>query len=95
MLADQWFGLTILHALPTSKLDGAYRLGTLVTISKAAETSSYTKQHIRYLIRLGKIKGERQVGIWLVELESLQAYEQEMNEMGPQKYDPTQHKDKS
>lgn len=63
-------------------------LGTFVTVSKAAETSSYTKQYIRYLIRQGKIKAERQVGIWLVDLESLQAYEQEMDEIGPQKYAP-------
>ena len=50
-------------------------MGTLVTVSKATESSSYTKQHIRYLIRQGKIKAERQVGIWLVDLESLLAYE--------------------
>ena len=68
-------------------------MGTLVTVSKAAESSSYTKQHIRYLIRHNKIKAERQVGIWLVDLESLQAYEQEMDEAGTQKFDPTKNKD--
>jgi hypothetical protein len=67
-------------------------VGTLVTVSKAAESSSYTKQHIRYLIRQGKIKGERQVGIWLVDLASLQAYESEMDEIGTKKFDPTKSK---
>ena len=67
-------------------------MATLVSVSRAAELSQYTTAHIRQLVRKELIKGEKQGGIWLVELESLLAYKQIMDEAGSGKFDPTKHK---
>ncbi len=64
-------------------------VANLILITQAAKQSSYSPQHIRLLIRKGQIKGEKQGGIWLVDLEDLQRYEQQMEALGPQKFDPT------
>jgi hypothetical protein len=67
-------------------------MGTLVSVSKAAELSQYITAHVRQLIRKQLVNGEKQGGIWLVELESLLAYKQEMDEAGPKKFDSTKNK---
>ncbi len=67
-------------------------MGTLVSVSKAADLSQYTTAHVRQLLRKQLIKGEKQGGIWLVELESLLTYKQEMDMAGLSKLDPTRHK---
>jgi len=64
-------------------------MSTLVLIAVAVEESEYTAAHISLLLRQGKIKGKKVGGTWLVDLESLKAYEQHMKELGPQKFDPT------
>ncbi|MDQ3249456.1 MAG: DNA-binding protein [Chloroflexota bacterium] len=64
---------------------------TLVSVSKAAELSHYTTVHIRQLIRKRLVTGEKQGGIWLVELDSLMAYKKAMDEAGPSKFDPTKN----
>lgn len=66
-------------------------MGTLVSVSRAAELTEYTTAHIRQLVRKQLIKGEKQGGIWLVELESLMVYKQAMDEAGPSKFDPTKN----
>jgi len=65
-------------------------MGQLVLVAKAAEESKYTTAHIRLLLRKELIQGEKQGGTWLVDLDSLKAYEAEMDEVGAKKYDPTQ-----
>ena len=60
-----------------------------VLIGEAVEHSSYTVQHISLLLREGRVKGRKVGRIWLVDLDDLKRYEQEMNELGTKKYDPT------
>ena len=64
-------------------------MGNLVLVTKAVEESEYTPAHIRLLLRKELVKGEKQGGTWLVDIESLRAYEAQMRELGMQKYDPT------
>jgi hypothetical protein len=61
----------------------------LVLVTQAAQHSRYSPQHIRHLIRNGFIQGEKQGGIWLVDLDDLQRYEREMTDLGAKKFDPT------
>jgi len=60
----------------------------LVSVAEAAEHSQYTHEYIAALVRKGKIKGRKSGIIWLVDLESLKAYEAEMEELGPRKHSP-------
>lgn len=63
-------------------------MGTLVLIRQALEHSKYTPDHIRYLIRHKLIVGQKVGAIWLVDLESLQEYERQMDEAGLTKFRP-------
>lgn len=63
-------------------------MGTLVLIRQALEHSKYTPDHIRYLIRHKLVVGQKVGAIWLVDLESLQAYERQMDEAGLTKFRP-------
>jgi hypothetical protein len=60
-----------------------------VTIAEATTHSEYSHDHIKRLVRDGKIEGRKSGTLWLVALESLKAYEVRMKELGPQKHDPT------
>lgn len=61
----------------------------LVLVSQAARESAYTGHHIRHLVRQQLVKGRKEGGIWLVDLDDLKRYEQAMKELGTQRYDPT------
>jgi len=63
-------------------------MANLVLIHKAVEESNYTPRHISLLLRQGKIKGQKEGRIWLVDLDSLKTYESAMEELGPQKFMP-------
>jgi hypothetical protein len=41
------------------------------------------------LLRQGTVKGRKVGRIWLVDLDDLRRYEQEMKELGTKKFDPT------
>lgn len=60
----------------------------LIPIRDALEHTSYSGEHIRYLIRSNLVVGKKVATIWLVSLESLQQYEQQMNEIGKAKHRP-------
>jgi hypothetical protein len=62
---------------------------TLVTIGEATLHSDYSHVHIKHLVSAGKVEGRKSGSTWLVDLESLKAYELRMKELGPHKYDPT------
>lgn len=66
---------------------------TLVSVSRAAEQSVYQAAHIRQLLRKNLIEGEKQGGIWLVDLESLKEYEKRVEKEGTKKFDPTKYRD--
>jgi hypothetical protein len=67
-------------------------MANLVLIAKALEVSKYTDRHIRMLLKQNKVKGEKQGGVWLVDLDSLKEYESQMEKQGSQKFDPTKNK---
>lgn len=63
----------------------------LVLVAQAARESEYTADHIRLLMRKGQVKGEKVGGTWLVDLDDLKRYEQQMQSLGNQKFDPTRN----
>jgi len=63
-------------------------MANLVLIKQAEEHSSYTVEHIRYLVRKHIVKGQKIGRILLVDLDDLQRYEHEMAEAGSSKYTP-------
>ena len=67
----------------------------LVLVAEAARQSTYKHNHIRHLLRNNFIKGQKIGGTWLVDLDSLQLYEQQMEEEGPKKFNPTKHQESS
>jgi excisionase family DNA binding protein len=60
-----------------------------VTVAEAAAQTSFSHEHIAALARSGKITARKGGGVWLIDLDSLKAYEQRMQELGTKKYDPT------
>jgi len=65
-----------------------------VLIGEAIQHSSYTVQHISLLLREGRVRGRKVGRIWLVDLDDLKRYEQDMNQLGTKRFDPTK-RDKS
>lgn len=65
----------------------------LVLIGEAVEQSNYTARHISLLLRQGRVLGRKVGRIWLVDLDDLKRYEQGMNELGSQRFDPTKGHD--
>lgn len=65
----------------------------LALIEHAAKESSYHPNHIRYLVRKGLIKGEKYGGIWLIDVDSLKAYEAAMKAEGTQKHTPGKYRE--
>lgn len=63
-------------------------MANLVLIQEALIYSEYTPDHIRYLLIHKHIEGKKVGGVWLVDLESLQAYEKKMKEAGTAKFRP-------
>lgn len=61
----------------------------LVLIAQAAQESEYSAIHIRLLLRQRLVAGQKVGGTWLVDLEDLKRYEQEMKQLGTKKFDPT------
>ena len=64
-------------------------MANLVLIAQATQESEYSQTHIRLLLRKLLVKGQKFGGTWLVDLDDLKLYEQEMNVLGTKKFDPT------
>ncbi len=60
-----------------------------VTTPEAAEHTPYTHEHLNWLARRGKIAARKSGSAWLVDLESVKNYVQQMKELGKQKHKPT------
>ncbi len=56
--------------------------GEWLTIAEATDKSGYTPDHLRELLRDGKIKGRKIVTVWLVSKRSLSLYLQGQAERG-------------
>jgi excisionase family DNA binding protein len=54
----------------------------LLSVNEAAELSDYHPEHIRRLIREGKIKAQKFASVWQVDRYSLQLYIRKVEEMG-------------
>ena len=63
-------------------------MAEFVSAAEAAESSIYTHEHLRTLVRKGKIKGRKTGGVWSIHLDDLKSYEKRMLELGPQKHSP-------
>lgn len=61
---------------------------TWVTITEAMTHSAFTHEHIAFLARMEKINARKSGNAWLIDLDSLKAYEQEMNELGTSRFTP-------
>jgi hypothetical protein len=59
-----------------------------VPVEEAAKQSKYSAGHIRHLIRHKLVEGEKVSVIWFVDVNSLRAYEQQMEEAGTAKFRP-------
>ncbi len=64
-------------------------MANLVLIAQAAQESEYSAIHIRLLLRKHLVNGQKVGGTWLVDLDDLKRYEQEMMRLGTKKFDPT------
>ena len=64
-------------------------MATLISVAEAVEQTSYTHEHITWLVRKGKIEGRKAGTFWLIDLESLKEYESRMKSLGTQKHSPT------
>lgn len=64
-------------------------MANLVLIARALQESEYTANHIRLLLRDNAVKGEKVGGVWLVDMDDLKRYEQEMRSLGSKRFDPT------
>lgn len=60
-----------------------------VLIAEAVEVTGYTPRHIALLLRQGHVQGKKVGKIWLVDLDDLKRHQQEMNELGTKRHDPT------
>ncbi len=64
-----------------------------ISVKQAADLSGYDVQHVRRLMRGGKVTGQKLPGMqeWLIDRPSLQAYVKQMKSLGTDKYNP--HRD--
>ena len=60
----------------------------LVLILEAVKESSYTQEHVTWLLRNKKVAGKKVGMVWMVDLDSLKDYESRMSELGTKKHQP-------
>lgn len=61
-------------------------MGEIVSVSEAAERTGLSESHIRWLLREKKVAGVKSKHIWLVDLQSLQAYQAQIEQLGTKKH---------
>lgn len=64
-------------------------MAELVSVAEAKEHSEFTHEYIAQLARKGKIIARKSRNVWLVDLDSLKAYEKRMKELGKSKHSPS------
>ena len=60
----------------------------LVSIREASSQSTLSYQHIATLARHQRIKARKSGNVWLVDLDSLREYEEDMQQLGSKKHSP-------
>ena len=63
-----------------------------ISVREAAELSRYHPNYIRRLVRQGKMKARKEGPMWWIDRDSLRAYVEEMEALGPQRFDPRRGK---
>ena len=66
---------------------GIRRLPDYLTTEEAAAELNYHPEHIRWMIRRGKLQADKKVGVWLISRDALEAYRAAV--AGKAKNDPT------
>jgi hypothetical protein len=61
-------------------------MANFIPVDEAVQHSKYSAGHIRHLIRNKLIEAKKVSVLWFVDLDSLQAYEQRMDEAGLTKF---------
>lgn len=71
-----------------TQVDSRIIIGNMeyVSVDEAAQITGYAQDHLRRLIRQGKINATKKGVMWWVELESLQEYKKKMDELGADKF---------
>ena len=59
-----------------------------VITKEAADLTGYNIKYLRRLVRSGRIEARKVGRDWLIKRESLLAYKQRMDRLGPQKHNP-------
>jgi hypothetical protein len=72
----------------TTHHDEVDAVANFMLIKEALQYTDYTAEHLRYLLTHTLITGKKIGGVWLVDLDSLKAYEQRMKEAGLSKFRP-------
>lgn len=58
----------------------------LISVREASERSGYSGSHIRDLLTRGLIAGQKLAGVWLVVPQSIEAYQDQMDQLGNKKH---------
>lgn len=58
-----------------------------IDVKEASELSGFHPEHVRRLMRQGKIKGRKR-GVWWINRDSLEAYLKLVEELGSKRFDP-------
>ena len=59
-----------------------------ISVQAAAEVTGYNIQYLRRLLRAGKLEGIKIGQIWLIEMESLEMYLQQVESSSDRRYGP-------
>jgi hypothetical protein len=63
-------------------------MANFVLLTRASSETSYSVSHIRNLVSRKLVKGAKEGGIWLVDLDDLKVYKEGMDALGTSKFDP-------
>lgn len=64
------------------------KLENWLNTTRAAQLTSYSQAYMRILARSGQVEARKVGRDWLINRESLLAYKQRMDRLGPQKHNP-------
>ena len=59
-----------------------------ISVAEAVQHTTFSHSHVAWLVRNGKVNGRKSGNIWLVDLDDLKRYEQEMQSLGTKKHTP-------
>jgi excisionase family DNA binding protein len=63
------------------------RLADYLTVKETAEALNYHPEHVREMLREGRLRADKKSGIWLVYRDAVEGYREAVK--GKSKHDPT------